>query len=66
MATTACEIVWLLSLIRELQIHHPHPHPVALYCDNKVTIYIASNLMFHEKMKYIEIDCYFIHDKVQA
>ena len=32
--------------------------PYPLYCDNKVALRIAENLMFYEKTKHIRIDCY--------
>ena len=38
------------------------PTPMQMYCDNQAAIYIASNLVFHEHTKDIEVDCHFIQD----
>lgn len=34
-----------------------------IFCDNQAEVRIASNPIFHEQMKHIKINCYFIHDK---
>ena len=64
MANTTCEILWLLSLLHDLKIAH-HGLTV-LYCDNQAAIHIATNSVYHERTKHIEIDCHIIWEKIQA
>ncbi|XP_019244601.1 PREDICTED: uncharacterized protein LOC109224480 [Nicotiana attenuata] len=63
MASIMVELTWIHGLPEELgmQVYLPKE----LYCDNKVAIQIASNPMYHEGTKDIEIDCHFIREKLQ-
>lgn len=39
----------------------PQPHATLFHVDNTNAIFIATNPIFHERTKCIEVDCHFIH-----
>jgi hypothetical protein len=50
------------TVLQELQI--PHLKSARLRCDNMGAKYLTSNLIFHGRMKHIEIDYHFVRDRV--
>ena len=53
-AQSVCEIMWLHQLLMEVIIMTVVL--AKLWCDNQVILHIASNPVFHEQTKHIEID----------
>lgn len=62
LAATTSEIVWLTQLLTDLQVQMTTP--ALIFCDNEVVVHIASNPVFHERTKHIEIDSHFLRDKL--
>ena len=56
MASITKEIVWFRWLLADMSVSLSHPTP--MYCDNKNVIRITHNLVFHERIKHIKIDCH--------
>ena len=64
LASTTCELQWLSYLLHDFRVLFLQP--ATLFCDNQSAIQIASNPVFHERIKHIEIDCHIVRDKVNA
>ncbi|RVX19246.1 Retrovirus-related Pol polyprotein from transposon RE1 [Vitis vinifera] len=64
MALATCELIWLRHLLRELRFGNDEQ--MKLICDNQAALHIASNPVFHERTKHIEVDCHFIREKIAS
>ena len=62
MAAVVSELVWLHQLLQDFKISLISP--ALLYCANQAAVHIATNPVFHERTKHIEIDRHFVRDKV--
>jgi len=63
MTSCSCEITWLFALLQDFTILHPQP--TLIFCESKVALHIAANLVFHKRTKHIDIDCHLLRDKIQ-
>ena len=64
LASTTCELQWLTYLLQDLRVLFVQP--ANLYCDNQSAIQIASNQVFHERTKHIDLDFHIVREKVQS
>ncbi|KAL0415349.1 UNVERIFIED_CONTAM: Retrovirus-related Pol polyprotein from transposon RE1 [Sesamum latifolium] len=64
MAHTTSEVLWLKNLLTELGFMYDDPIP--MHCDNQAAIHIASNPIFHERTKHIEVDCHFVREAIMS
>ncbi|GKA90186.1 putative RNA-directed DNA polymerase [Tanacetum coccineum] len=64
MASMVSEVIWVRWLLSELQVDISLP--TTLFCDNQAARHIANNLVFHERTKHVEMDCYFVRERVES
>ncbi|OIT27757.1 putative mitochondrial protein, partial [Nicotiana attenuata] len=62
MSTACSKIIWLRGLLAE--IGFPQSNPTPLRADNTSAIQIATNPVYHERTKHIEVDCHSIREAV--
>lgn len=62
LASLVAEITWIQSLLSELQVSVSKT-PV-IWCDNLSAVLLSANPMLHARTKHIEIDLYFVREKV--
>ncbi|GAV78980.1 hypothetical protein CFOL_v3_22445, partial [Cephalotus follicularis] len=64
MTNVTGELQWIHMLLAEIEFSVTRPS--TLHCDNQSAMYIANNSVFHERTKHIEVDCHFVHEKVNC
>lgn len=62
MANVTYELTWLVALLRDFNV--TSITLVTLHSDNKSALHNASNPIFHERTKHIDIDCHLVRDKI--
>jgi hypothetical protein len=61
-ANTTAEVMWIQTLLMEIGI--PCPKQAKLWCDNIGAKYLTSNHVFHSRVKHVEIDYYFVRERI--
>ncbi|KAL0745400.1 hypothetical protein Bca101_102107 [Brassica carinata] len=56
------ELVWIKGILKHLGIEQATP--MTMHCDNQAAIHIASNSVFHERTKHIEVDCHKVRQMI--
>ena len=64
MALSLCEMLWLKGLLKELQVLRNET--MMLHCDNIAAINIANNPVQFDRTKHVEIDRFFIKEKLDG
>lgn len=63
LAQATADLLWLQSLLQELCV--PTKSPIML-CDNQSAVMFAHNPIMHSRTKHMEIDLFFVREKVLA
>nr|KYP61335.1 hypothetical protein KK1_015822 [Cajanus cajan] len=61
LAQAVTEVLWLQSLLKELQVKFNTPK---VLCDNQSTVSLSHNLVLHSRSKHMELDIFFVREKV--
>ncbi|CAJ2661706.1 unnamed protein product [Trifolium pratense] len=61
MANTTAELLWIQSILQELQVSY---HTPTLLCDNLSAVSLAHNPVLHSRTKHIELDIHFVRERV--
>ena len=64
MSLSLCEMMWLKRLLGELKVLRNET--MMLHCDNVAAINIANNLVPFDRTKHVEIDKFFIREKIDS
>ncbi|KAK6143111.1 hypothetical protein DH2020_023459 [Rehmannia glutinosa] len=63
LASVTCDVLWLRSLLKELNI--PQQKPTTVWVDNIGAVLLSVNPIHHSRTKHVEIDIHFIREKVE-
>ncbi|XP_019414623.1 PREDICTED: uncharacterized protein LOC109326392 [Lupinus angustifolius] len=63
LAIASCEFQWITYLLADFCILYKQPS--LMFCENDSSRYIATNSVFHERTKHIEIDYHIVREWLQ-
>ncbi|CAH9074031.1 unnamed protein product [Cuscuta epithymum] len=64
MAVAVSEIIRLRWLLRDLGVFFVTL--MSLFCDNQAARHIATNPVYQERTKHVEMDCYFVRERIMS
>lgn len=62
MADLTSELKWVKRILLDLGVEHDKP--MLMLSDSKSAIHIATNPVFHERIKHIEVDCHVVRNEI--
>ncbi|KAG8473172.1 hypothetical protein CXB51_035110 [Gossypium anomalum] len=62
LAAATSDVTWLVSLLTELNFNSVDLPTV--WCDNSSAVAVAANPVLHSKFKHVELDLFFVREKV--
>ena len=57
------EVLWIQGIVHELKI--PYEEPIRVLCDNRSPINISHDHAYHDRIKPVNIDCFYIKEKLE-
>jgi histone deacetylase 1/2 len=63
LAQATADVLWVQTILRELTVPFVAPK---VYCDNQSAVLLAHNPILHSRTKHMEIDLFFVREKVLA
>ncbi|MCH95853.1 retrovirus-related Pol polyprotein from transposon TNT 1-94 [Trifolium medium] len=63
LAQATADVLWLQTLLKELTVPFSQP---TIHCDNQSAVLLAHNPILHTRTKHMEIDLFFVREKVSA
>ena len=64
MALATYGLIWFKQLLQEQRLGKDEQ--MTFVCDNQAALHIASNPIFHERTKHIEVDRHFIRENIAS